>query len=149
MAFQYRTSAETVLSKFTSEEQSRITKTAVNNFEKKEKFGNEHFAYHLSDYAKQKLSESGVYLSPFSFVTHSHPACKTLENHLLLNVLPSYIDNSFFVVSMKDSKLAYLRNRSKMTTLQSLNRFVTSKDIFRYGSDNFFIEKAKKKIIFR
>jgi hypothetical protein len=146
MAFQYRTSAETVLSKFTSEEQSRITKTAVNNFEKKEKFGNEHFAYHLSDYAKQKLSESGVYLSPFSFVTHSHPACKTLENHLLLNVLPSYIDNSFFVVSMKDSKLAYLRNRSKMTTLQSLNRFVTSKDIFRYGSDNFFIEKAKKKL---
>nr|QNN26222.1 replicase [Peony betaflexivirus 1] len=147
MAFAYRSPVESVLTKLTSEEQSRVSSTAVTSIVHSEKEKHQHFNFALPDFAKQKLSEAGIYLSPFSYEPHSHPICKTVENHILLNVLPSYIDNSFYVVSMKEKKLEYLRARSKMPTLQCLNRFVDSKDISRYGIRRYF-ESGKKKGIF-
>ncbi|AIZ76631.1 replicase polyprotein [Elderberry carlavirus D] len=136
MALTYRSPIEEILASFTSVEQSSISAHAVNGLRKVEQDNYELFNFALSAKAKEKLSRSGIYLSPFSAMPHSHPVCKTLENYMLYKVLPSYIDNTFFFVGIKNSKLEYLKSRdSNLGLLKSINRFVTSKDKLRYGSD--------------
>nr|AXL94870.1 replicase [Grapevine rupestris stem pitting-associated virus] len=144
MALSYRPAVEEVLAKFTSDEQSRVSATALKALVDIEEGQHSLFSFALSDRCKERLISSGIYLSPYSFKPHSHPVCKTLENHILYNVLPSYVNNSFYFVGIKDFKLQFLKRRNKDLSLIALiNRFVTSKDISRYGSE-FVISSSCK-----
>ncbi|DAC85614.1 TPA_asm: replicase [Date palm-associated virus A] len=145
MAFDYRTPVESVLSRFTSEEQSFISKPSVNSIAKIENEEHSLFNFAMKPWAKRRLTEKGCYLSIYSYQPHSHPVCKTMENHLLYRVVKNYISEDFTIVSMKEGKVKALRHKTQMPTLEYINRYVTSKDTFRYGIDKYF-QKAKKKV---
>nr|WPR17638.1 MAG: replicase protein [Dracophyllum betaflexi-like virus] len=135
MALTYRSPVEEVLNRFTSEEQSRISRTAIDSLTTFEKKNNHLFSFAMKEKAKEKLISVGIYLSPYSFTPHSHPVCKTLENHILYNVLCDKLDNSFFFLGIKNSKLNFIKARNANVSLvDCLNRIVTSADNFRYGS---------------
>jgi hypothetical protein len=104
MALLYRSPIEETMAKFTAEDCSRISNVAVNKFVEVEKTNFNFFNLAMSNLAKEKLVKSGVYLSPHSFMPHSHPVCKTLENYFLYQVLPSYVNESFYFVGIKNGK---------------------------------------------
>nr|ADT91605.1 RNA-dependent RNA polymerase [Apricot latent virus] len=137
MALLSRTAAEEVIASFTSEEQSRISAQAVLTLANVEKDKHDLFNYALPELAKMKLFNSGIYLSPHSYRPHSHPVCKTLENNILFNILPSYLDNSFYLVSIKKNKVDFLKRRHPdLQMVETINRYISSLDKLRYG--NFF-----------
>nr|ANI85513.1 replicase [Asian prunus virus 3] len=136
MALTYRSPIEEVLNRFTSEEQSRVSSTSVSRLTQFEVNNHKLFSFAMSEKAKEKLIKIGIYLSPFSFEPHSHPVCKTLENHILYNILANKLDNSFYAIGIKGSKVNFLKSRSKnLSMLEYVNRVVTSADKYRYGSD--------------
>nr|QIJ97096.1 RNA-dependent RNA polymerase [Papaya mild mottle associated virus] len=136
MALTYKTPMEDIVSCFEPAVQAAIAMTASNGYKALEESNFSISNFHLNAIAKQKLSSAGIYLSPFSAVVHSHPACKTLENHLLYSVLPSYINNKFFFVGIKSNKLSLLKKRNpNLSLINSLNRYVTSVDKARYSND--------------
>nr|UCR98422.1 RNA-dependent RNA polymerase [Apple stem pitting virus] len=137
MALLSRTAAEEVIASFTSEEQSRISTQAVLTLTNVEKDKHDLFNYALPELAKMRLFNSGIYLSPHSYRPHSHPVCKTLENNVLFNILPSYLDNSFYLVSIKKNKVDFLKRRCPdLQMVETINRYISSLDKLRYG--NFF-----------
>nr|UCR98502.1 RNA-dependent RNA polymerase [Apple stem pitting virus] len=134
MALLSRTAAEEVIASFTSEEQSRISTQAVLTLTNVEKDKHDLFNYALPELAKMRLFNSGIYLSPHSYRPHSHPVCKTLENNILFNVLPSYLDNSFYLVSIKKNKVEFLKRRHPdLQMVETINRYISSLDKTRYG----------------
>nr|BAZ96203.1 RNA-dependent RNA-polymerase [Shallot latent virus] len=136
MALTYRSPVEEVLTSFTTSEQSEIARGAVQGLLKLEEFNHNLFNFALSPIAKQRLCSSGIYLSPFSYVPHSHPACKTLENYNLYQVVCPLVDHRFYLVGIKQSKLCFLKSRNrKIDIVECLNRMVTSRDKLRYSSD--------------
>nr|QED43563.1 replicase [Garlic latent virus] len=136
MALTYRSPVEEVLTSFTTSEQSEISRGAVQGLLKLEEFNHNLFNFALSPMAKQRLCNSGIYLSPFSYVPHSHPACKTLENYNLYQVVCPLIDHRFYLVGIKQSKLCFLKSRNrKIDVVECLNRMVTSRDKIRYGNE--------------
>uniref|UniRef100_A0AAU7L1W2 Genome polyprotein n=1 Tax=Hibiscus chlorotic speck associated virus 3 TaxID=3143944 RepID=A0AAU7L1W2_9VIRU len=145
MALKYRMPVEDVLNRFTSEEQSRVSSFALKKIVNDESFNSEAFAFAMSDLQKSKLVEAGINLSPHSYIPHSHPVCKTLENNLLFNVLPSIIDDSFYFIGIKNSKVNFLRKRhKKMGAVEVINRYVTSLDKIRYSND--FVVRSSSKL---
>ncbi|ABS89245.1 replicase [Coleus vein necrosis virus] len=143
MALTFRSPLEEVLTNFSSTEQSLISKTAINHYSNLESSLFNFFNLNVDAYSKEKLINSGIYLSPFSGVPHSHPVCKTLENHILYRVLPSLIDSTFTFVGIKEAKLQFLRQRhSHLNLVQLINRYVTSADRLRYPSE-FHITPSK------
>ncbi|QYF50253.1 MAG: RNA-dependent RNA polymerase [Henan betaflexivirus 6] len=136
MALTYRSPVEEVITSFTTSEQSEIARGAVQGLLKLEEFNHNLFNFALSPIAKQRLCNSGIYLSPFSYVPHSHPACKTLENYNLYQVICPLLDHRFYLVGIKQSKLCFLKSRNrKIDMVECLNRLVTSRDKLRYSSD--------------
>nr|UCR98267.1 RNA-dependent RNA polymerase [Apple stem pitting virus] len=134
MALLSRTAAEEVIASFTSEEQSRISTQAVLTLVNVEKDKHDLFNYALPELAKMRLFNSGIYLSPHSYRPHSHPVCKTLENNILFNILPSYLDNSFYLVSIKKNKVDFLKRRHPdLQMVETINRYISSLDKTRYG----------------
>uniref|UniRef100_A0AAU7L1Z8 Replicase polyprotein n=1 Tax=Hibiscus chlorotic speck associated virus 1 TaxID=3143942 RepID=A0AAU7L1Z8_9VIRU len=136
MALKYRMPVEDVLNRLTSEEQSRVSSFVLKKIVSEEQFNSEHFSFALSDFAKAKLTETGISLSPHSYQPHSHPVCKILENNILYNILPSKIDDSFYFIGIKSAKLSFMKKRKKnLDNLLTINRYVTSLDKFRYSND--------------
>ncbi|QCT25579.1 polyprotein [Yam virus Y] len=127
------------LKNFSSEAIHKINNVAVEFIREKENDLFSLFNYTMPKKAMLKLNkDEGIYLSVNPCMPHSHPVCKTLENYFLYVVLPNYIDGSFFFVSCKKNKLDFLKSRNKrVSTVQLINRFVTSKDLLRYDSNNF------------
>nr|QNT38354.1 replicase [Cherry virus Turkey] len=143
MALHYLSPAEQVLAQFSTDDAARISMQAVNGLSKLENDRHHLFHYALPAYAKKRLSERGIYVSPFAYEPHSHPVCKTLESYIINVKLPNYIDDSFTIVGIKDHKLTALRKHKKLKLIDAVNRCVTSRDIQRYGPEYHF-EKAKK-----
>ncbi|ADQ54107.1 RNA-dependent RNA polymerase [Cowpea mild mottle virus] len=136
MALTYRTPMEDIVSSFEPAMQSAIANKAAIGYKQLEEANFQIANFYLKAEAKQKLSAAGIYLSPFSAVVHSHPVCKTLENHFLYTVLPNYINNKYFFVGIKNSKINLLKSRnSKLDLVQVVNRYVSSKDKCRYSND--------------
>nr|WAM65115.1 replication protein [Ligustrum virus A] len=136
MALTYRSPMEEIVTCYDSTVQSAIASASANYYKDVEAGNFQLFNYHLSPEAKRKLSMAGIYLSPFSAMPHSHPACKTLENYILYKVLPTYLDSRFFFVGIKQFKLELLKKRDpNLDLISSINRYVTSADKSRYGSD--------------
>nr|BCA25701.1 RNA-dependent RNA polymerase [Apricot latent virus] len=149
MALLTRTAAEEVIASFTSEEQSRISAQAVLTLANVEKDRHDLFNYALPELAKIRLYNSGIYLSPHSYKPHSHPACKTLENNILFNILPSYLDNSFYLVSIKKNKVDFLKRRHPdLQMIETINRYISSLDKIRYGSF-FHVSPSKVSLKFK
>nr|QTG11551.1 viral replicase [Cowpea mild mottle virus] len=145
MALTYRTPMEDIVSSFEPAMQSAIASKAALSYKALEEKNFQVFNFHLKAEAKQKLSAAGIYLSPFSAVVHSHPVCKTLENHILYSVLPNYVNNRFFFVGIKNSKINLLKSRDpNLSMISAINRYVTSKDVCRYGND--FVVRSSKEI---
>nr|URX65509.1 RNA-dependent RNA polymerase [Cowpea mild mottle virus] len=145
MALTYRTPMEDIVASFEPAVQASIaTKAAIEYKQLEER--NFHIAnYHMRAEAKQKLSTAGIYLSPYSAIVHSHPVCKTLENHILFSVLPNYISNRFFFVGIKNSKVNLLKSRnSSLDMVSVINRYVTSADKVRYSND--FVVRSSNQI---
>ncbi|URG39499.1 Rep [Hippeastrum latent virus] len=136
MALTYRTPMEDIVSAFEPATQAAIANTAAVSYKNMEENLFSHFNFFLSPVAKQKLSNAGIYLSPFSAVVHSHPACKTLENYILYKVLPTYLDSRFTMIGIKNNKLNSLKSRNpKLQMVEVVNRYVTSADVSRYSSE--------------
>ncbi|UUB84580.1 replicase [Blueberry virus S] len=136
MALTYRSPVEEVLTLFEPTAQSLIASTAIASFQKHEKDNFEWFRYSVPAYAKEQLSRSGIYLSPYAGFPHSHPVCKTLENYLLYVVVPSIVNSTFYFVGIKEFKINFLKSRfDKLNMISALNRYVSSADKIRYGND--------------
>nr|WAB21272.1 RNA-dependent RNA polymerase [Banmivirus BanMMV] len=149
MAFHHRTGAQVLLNSLNSDEQTKVLKEAVTALKEYESRNLSVSPYCMSDKARLLLDESGIPLSSTPFVSHSHPVCKTLENHLLFNVLPSYIkDNSFVIISMKQEKFNLFSARNKLPFLELVNRFVTVKDVVRYSND-YVVHSSKEGFNYR
>ncbi|AIZ76625.1 replicase polyprotein [Elderberry carlavirus C] len=148
MALTYRSPMEEIVGAFEPAVQSAISSVAANAYREMEEHDFQLFNYALPAIAKERLTKAGIYLSPFSSVPHSHPVCKTLENYLLYKVLPSYIDNRFSFVGIKDFKLSVLKKRNEKkgvkngNMIEVINRYVTSADKTRYGSE-FVVASSK------
>nr|UTM72623.1 RNA-dependent RNA polymerase [Banmivirus BanMMV]UUL90886.1 RNA-dependent RNA polymerase [Banmivirus BanMMV] len=149
MAFHHRTGAQVLLNSLNSDEQTKVLKEAVTALKNYETRNLSVSPYCMSDKARLLLDESGIPLSSTPFISHSHPVCKTLENHLLFNILPSYIkDNSFVIISMKQEKFNLFSTRNKLPFLELVNRFVTVKDVVRYSND-FVVHSSKEGFNYR
>ena len=136
MALTYRSPVEEVLTSFTTSEQSEIARNAVQSLKDMENSNHNLFNFALSPIAKQKICDAGIYLSPFSYVPHSHAACKTLENYHLYSVVCPLLDHNYYLVGIKSSKLSFLKSRNKKVSMaECLNRLVTSRDKVRYSND--------------
>nr|WAB21242.1 RNA-dependent RNA polymerase [Banmivirus BanMMV] len=149
MAFHHRTGAQVLLNSLNSDEQTKVLKEAVTALKDYESRNLSVSPYCMSDKARLLLDESGIPLSSTPFVSHSHPVCKTLENHLLFNVLPSYIkDNSFVIISMKQEKFNLFSARNRLPFLELVNRYVTVKDVVRYSND-YVVHSSKEGFNYR
>nr|UCJ01054.1 replicase [Apple chlorotic leaf spot virus] len=137
MAFSYRTPQEELLSRLPQSQQEAISGFQYERIQKEEEKKVENFSFYLPEKTREWFTKSGVYLSPFAYVNHSHPGCKTLENHLLFNVVSSYISKYPYVacLSIKSNKMSKMERLgpSSVKTYDILNRLVTAKDKARYG----------------
>ena len=137
MAFSYRTPQEELLSRLPQAQQEVISGFQYERIQKEEEKKVENFSFYLPEKTREWFTKSGVYLSPFSYVNHSHPGCKTLENHLLFNVVASYISKYPYVacLSIKANKMSKMERLgpNSVKTYDILNRLVTAKDKARYG----------------
>nr|AYA62503.1 polymerase [Peach chlorotic leaf spot virus] len=137
MAFSYRTPQEELLNRLPQAQQEILGKFQFERIEKEEEKKVANFSYFLPEKTREWFTKSGVYLSPFAYETHSHPGCKTLENHLLFNIVSSYISKYPYVacLSIKANKMSKMERlgASSVKTYDILNRLVTTKDKARYG----------------
>nr|UCJ01045.1 replicase [Apple chlorotic leaf spot virus] len=137
MAFSYRTPQEELLSRLPQSQQEVISGFQYERIQKEEEKKVENFSFYLPEKTREWFTKSGVYLSPFAYVNHSHPGCKTLENHLLFNVVASYISKYSYVacLSIKSNKMSKMERlgSNSVKTYDILNRLVTAKDKARYG----------------
>nr|UIW14227.1 MAG: replicase [Actinidia seed borne latent virus] len=97
-----------------------------------------HFAYQLSSQKKEALTGMGVSLHPVPFLSHSHPFCKTVENHILLNILPDLMGNGKWIFSsIKKRKIDTIVKRRgvQATNVDFVNKVICAKDFTRYDFD--------------
>nr|CAB46073.1 216 K polyprotein [Apple chlorotic leaf spot virus] len=137
MAFSYRTPQEELLSRLPQSQQEVISGFQYERIQKEEEKKVENLFFYLPEKTREWFTKSGVYLSPFAYVNHSHPGCKTLENHLLFNVVASYISKYSYVacLSIKSNKMSKMERlgSNSVKTYDILNRLVTVKGKGRYG----------------
>ncbi|BCW02930.1 replicase [Wheat virus Q] len=134
-----RLPVDEVIARFSSEEQLQINAPALQYIVDTETSNFKFFAFALSDESKIRLSQAGIYVSPNACKPHSHPVCKVLENYFLFDVLPSLVDNSFFFLTIKNSKLDFLKQRcfrgeKRMPLIEAINTLVTSVDRARFNN---------------
>nr|WIL96205.1 replicase [Carrot chordovirus 4] len=139
MSYGFRTPQEKALSTFNPSIMDNIQINSGRTFENEEVKVRRFFNYHMEDRKKEFASTSGIYLSPYSYRSHSHPLCKTIENHFLYVVIPPLISGfkNLNVVSMKESKLKILHEEaapSFKVSINLINRLMDVKDSFRYSS---------------
>nr|BCA25706.1 RNA polymerase [Apricot pseudo-chlorotic leaf spot virus] len=137
MAFSYRTPQEELLNRLPQSQQEILGTLQFERIQKEEELKVNNFSYSLPEKGREWFTKSGVYLSPYSYNVHSHPCCKTLENHLLYNVAASYLSKYAYVacLSIKANKMSKMEKlgRSSVRNYDIINRLVVSKDKARYG----------------
>nr|AOY07772.1 replicase [Cherry mottle leaf virus] len=137
MAFSYRTPQEELLNRLPQTQQEIIGNLQFERLQKEEERRVVSFSYALPEKTKEWFTKSGVYLSPFSFEVHSHPGCKTLENHILYNVVAPHISKYPYVacLSIKANKMSKMERMGahSVKNYDIFNRLVTSRDKSRYG----------------
>ncbi|UKQ12872.1 ORF1 [Hogweed virus 4] len=139
MSYGFRTPQEKILATFNPSIMDNVQTNSGRTFEDEEARIGRYFNFNLDDRKKEFASTSGIYLSPYSFRSHSHPLCKTIENYFLYVVIPPLIQEfkNLNVVSMKESKLKILHDSSNVSnkiSINLINRLMDVKDSFRYSS---------------
>nr|UBZ26003.1 replicase [Cherry mottle leaf virus] len=137
MAFSYRTPQEELLNRLPQTQQEIIGNLQFERLQKEEERRVVSFSYALPEKTKEWFTKSGVYLSPFSFEVHSHPGCKTLENHILYNIVAPHISKYPYIacLSIKANKMSKMERMGahSVKNYDIFNRLVTSRDKSRYG----------------
>ncbi|QDR50348.1 RNA-dependent RNA polymerase [Mexico trichovirus] len=137
MAFSYRTPQEELLNRLPQTQQEIISNLQFERLQKEEERRVVNFSYALPEKTKEWFTKSGVYLSPFAYEVHSHPGCKTLENHILYNIVAPNISKYPYVacLSIKANKMSKMEKMGphSVKNYDIFNRLVTSRDKSRYG----------------
>ncbi|QGW49048.1 putative replication-associated protein (RP) [Loquat virus A] len=98
----------------------------------------QHFGFSLTNSQKIYLNACGIQLAPIANKTHPHALSKTVENHIIFNILPNLIKDFKKVVffSIKESKADYIwRKIDADINGQVINRCIDAKDSYRYKPD--------------
>nr|QQG34589.1 polyprotein [Castanea betaflexivirus 1] len=141
----YRTPAENLIHTLPSRQTENISSVQVDCMSYQEESIGKYMNMHLSSEKKKFLVDHGVYLSPYSWQNHSHPACKTIENWFLYHELPLYMNNceldKLSFISLRKGKLVNVKNvysenkkdkKSVLEQIKAFNRDITAKDATRY-----------------
>ncbi|UVJ69094.1 polyprotein [Paris polyphylla severe chlorotic mottle virus] len=146
MAFTYRNPLEQAINNLPSKYSDQIlSKTADHIMEKIDDL-NSLFAFSMKKETESLLVAAGIEMAPLCFNVHSHPVCKTIENHILYRVLMNAVKKlpSIALVSMreeKEKKFIKRRNFSSFGKIQHLGAFnacIDWKDRYRYINPSEF-----------
>nr|WCC59453.1 186K protein [Narcissus mosaic virus] len=90
--------------------------------------------YALSNDEADCLESFGITVNPYANQTHTHAACKVIENRMLEIVGMHLPKHSCTMLFLKRSKLRYMRRAAILKDI-FLNKDVEPKDLFRYDRD--------------
>nr|AIL23155.1 replicase [Asparagus virus 3] len=90
--------------------------------------------YALSDAEADCLENFGITINPYATQTHTHAACKAVENRMLEIVGKHLPKERCTMLFLKRSKLRYLRRAAALKD-DFVNKDVEPKDLFRYDRD--------------
>ncbi|BAG12158.1 RNA dependent RNA polymerase [Asparagus virus 3] len=90
--------------------------------------------YALTDAEADCLENFGITVNPYATQTHTHAACKAIENRLLEIVGKHLPKERCTMLFLKRSKLRYLRRAAALKD-DFINQDVEPKDLFRYDRD--------------
>nr|QQG34605.1 polyprotein [Oak betaflexivirus 1] len=147
MALNYKSPVENILHLLPSKLTESISNVQVEEICSKEESIGKYLNFNLSKEKKKFLVDSGVYLSPYSWQNHSHPACKTIENWFLFFELPNYMRvfdiSKVRFCSLREGKLKHLKDiynekigkekKKEVDQIIAFNRDVSVKDSTRYN----------------
>nr|AZM68728.1 RNA-dependent RNA polymerase [Potato virus T] len=132
MSFSFRTPAELFVQSLPKEYAEACFKSHAANFQIRSDKGIGLFDFACSSVVKERLTKAGIPVSAFCNQEHSHPASKMIENHLLYNILPNYLNlKNYTAISIKDSKVRKLL-KNGVDSLETFNRLFSCKDALRY-----------------
>nr|QNT12101.1 RNA-dependent RNA polymerase [Plantain virus X] len=90
--------------------------------------------YALTDAEADSLENLGITINPSATQTHTHAACKAIENRMLEIVGSHLPKEACTMLFLKRSKLRYMRRAAALKDT-FVNKDVEPKDLFRYDSD--------------
>ncbi|BAE44211.1 replicase protein [Potexvirus ecsalstroemeriae] len=90
--------------------------------------------YALTDLEADALENMGISVNPYATQTHTHAACKAIENQMLQIVGHHLPKSKVTFLFLKRSKLRYMRRAAALND-HFMNKNVEPKDFFRYDSE--------------
>jgi len=84
--------------------------------------------------ARETLRSFGIGIHPRPVKQHPHPACKAIENYMLVQA-GHHVSDETTCCFMKREKLKLLYGSKPTPKVKLLNEHVTTKDLSRYGDD--------------
>ncbi|ABG48660.1 ORF 1 [Malva mosaic virus] len=90
--------------------------------------------YALTDAEADCLENFGITINPYATQTHTHAACKAIENRMLEIVGKHLPKEKVTMLFLKKSKLRYLRRAAALNDV-FINKDMEPKDLFRYDRD--------------
>nr|WVH15868.1 replicase [Allamanda chlorotic virus B] len=92
------------------------------------------FDYYMPEFIRDFLGSRGVPSSVHSFMAHSHPVSKTIENYFLYRLVPNLMGKQNLVISCKEAKVgrAFMSGDPEKMDYTVYNRLIHAKDKFRY-----------------
>ncbi|CAC87086.1 RNA polymerase [Asparagus virus 3] len=90
--------------------------------------------YALNDAEADCLENFGITVNPYATQTHTHAACKAIENRMLEIVGKHLPKERCTMLFLKRSKLRYLRRAAALKD-DFINQDIEPKDLFRYDRD--------------
>jgi len=101
----------------------------------------------LSHRASCLLEERGITINDRPLQTHSHPACKTIEEYILHVCVPVLLSESTTVLWTKDNKAQTLANCSRQN-ITAINVAISPKDYLRYSHYDNSVPNIEDPIVF-
>ncbi|AEB00587.1 RNA-dependent RNA polymerase [Hardenbergia virus A] len=149
MSLVYRTPIESLINQLPSRLTENLAVNQVDILQHEEETYGRFLNFSLNKEQKKFLADKGVYLSPYSWRHHSHPACKTIENWLLYYEVGHYIRNlkkeeSVNFLSLRGGKLNAIKkihsiegkDNNFYEKIMSFNRMCCAKDKLRYQNSS-------------
>jgi hypothetical protein len=90
--------------------------------------------YALNDAEADALENLGITVNPHAVQTHTHAACKAIENQMLQIIGHHLPKHSVTFLFLKKSKLRYMRRAAALKDI-FINQNIEPKDFFRYDTD--------------
>nr|QQG34587.1 polyprotein [Rhodiola betaflexivirus 1] len=140
MAFSYKNPIEQTINQLPTKYSDQIMSDTADILIEKASDLNRFFSYVVSKEVEEFLCSRGFELAALPTQTHTHPACKMIENQIIFKVVPMLLNKtpSIALMSMRDEKAENLikrRNISKfgnVISAKAVNSCIDAKDRFRY-----------------